>query len=159
MRVSHVLSVTLKPLGLLAAGLTLLGILGVDCVLPAVATSATSVNETASMHLVSHRGTKILNEEGQASGTLHGRITATIKIGYAEATVTFTARSSSGTLSGTGVESYYVSGKIGYFSGHMTVTGGSGTYAHASGSSLKTTGLIHRTHYEAQMTVVGTLGS
>lgn len=157
MRPFHVLAAALRSLGLITTvGLAWLGLLGAW---PAIGTSATTVSETASMHLVSHRGTKILEEEGQASGTLHGRITATIKIGYADATVTFTARSSSGTLTGSGVESYYVSGKTGHFSGHMTVTGGSGGYAHAPGSNLQTTGLIHRTHYEAQMTVVGTLKS
>jgi hypothetical protein len=125
----------------------------------ALAARAMTVHETANMHLVSHRGTKILQEEGQASGTLHGRITATIDIGYSEATVSFTARSSSGALSGHGEESYYVSGKIGHFKGNMTVTGGTGIYAHAVGSSLRTTGLIKRAHYEAQMTVDGELRS
>ncbi len=125
----------------------------------ALAARAMAIHETANMHLVSHRGTKILQEEGQASGTLHGRITATINIGYSEATVSFTARSSSGTLSGHGEESYYVSGKIGHFKGNVTVTGGTGLYAHAVGSSLRCTGLIKRVHYEAQMTVDGELRS
>jgi len=119
----------------------------------------THLSETAQLHLVTHQGTQILQEEGQASGTLRGRLTVVINIGYTEATVTFTARSSAGTLSGRGVESYYVSGKNGHFSGRMSVTGGTGAYAHASGSSLQTTGLIKRAHYEVQMTVNGALKS
>lgn len=125
------------------------------------ATAARSIrlSETARLHLVAHQGTQILNEEGQALGTLRGRIVAVITIGYTQATVTFTARSSAGTLSGRGVESYYVSGKNGHFSGRMSVTGGTRAYAHASGSSLQTTGLIKRGHYEMEMTVNGLLKS
>lgn len=115
------------------------------------------LSETAQLHLVAHQGTQVLREEGQASGTLRGRLTVVINIGYTEATVTFTARSSAGTLSGRGVESYYVSGKIAHFSGRMSVTGGTGAYAHASGSSLQTAGLIKRAHYEVQMTINGAL--
>jgi len=119
----------------------------------------THLSETAQLHLVAHQGTQVLHEEGQASGTLRGRLVVVINIGYTEATVTFTARSSAGTLSGRGVESYYVSGKIAHFSGRMSVTGGTGAYAHASGSRLQTTGLIKRAHYEVQMTVNGALKS
>jgi hypothetical protein len=82
-----------------------------------------------------------------------------IDIGYTQATVTFTASSSVGTFTGRGVESYYVSGKNGHFNGRMAVTGGTGRYAHASGSSLQTTGLIKRAHYEVLMTVNGQLES
>jgi hypothetical protein len=126
---------------------------------PATTARVIHLSETAQLHLVAHQGTQVLHEEGQASGTLRGRLTVVINIGYTEATVTFTARSSAGTLSGRGVESYYVSGKNGHFSGRMSVTGGSGAYAHASGSSLQTTGLIKRAHYEVQMTVNGALKS
>jgi len=121
--------------------------------------SSIRLNETAQLHLIAHQGTQVLHEEGQVSGTLRGRLIVFIDIGYAEATVTFTARSSSGTLSGRGTESYYVSGKSGHFSGRMSVTGGTGAYAHASGSSLQTTGLIKRGHYEVEMTVNGLLKS
>lgn len=99
----------------------------------------------------------MLREQGQASGTLRASLAVLINLGYTEATVTFSARSSSGTLKGRGIESYYVSGKNGHFSGRMRVTGGTGAYAHSSGSSLQTTGLIKRGHYEVQMTVNGNL--
>jgi hypothetical protein len=126
---------------------------------PAVAARSIRLSETAQLHLVAHQGTQVLHEEGQASGTLRGRLIVVINIGYTEATVTFTARSSSGTFSGRGIESYYVSGKNGHFSGRMSVTGGTGAYAHAPGSSLQTTGLIKRGHYEVEMTVNGLLKS
>jgi hypothetical protein len=117
------------------------------------------MREAANLHLVAHQGTQILHEVGQASGTLRGRLTVVIDIRYTEATVTFTATSSSGTFTGRGVESYYVSGKNGHFSGRMAVTGGTGRYAHASGSNLQTTGTITRAHYEVAMTVNGQLKS
>jgi hypothetical protein len=115
-----------------------------------------SLHETAYLHLVSHQGSQILHEEGRASGTLRGQLIVVIDIAYTQATVTFTARLSNGTFSGRGVEAYYVSGKVGHFSGHMGVTGGTGTYARATGS-LQASGLIKRTHYEVVMTVNGNL--
>lgn len=167
------LTVTLRAryrfVGVLAAGLVALGCTSMDAggsivrgglVGHRAATArVTRLSDRAQLHLVAHQGTQILHEEGQASGTLRGRIVAVITLGYTEATVTFTARSSSGTLSGRGVESYYVSGKNGHFSGRMSVTGGTRAFAHASGSSLQTTGLIRRGHYEMEMTVSGLLKS
>lgn len=129
-------------------------------VLHRAATARTTyLSETANLHLVAHQGTQILHEEGQASGTLRGRLTAVLNIAYTQATVTFTANSPGGTLTGRGVESYYVSGKNGHFSGRMIITGGTGRYAHASASALQTTGLIKRAHYELMMTVNGQLKS
>lgn len=119
----------------------------------------TDLKETATLHLVAHQGTQILHEEGQAAGTLRGKLTVVINIAYTTATVTFTARSSEGTLAGRGIESYFVSGKNGHFSGRMNITGGTGAYAHASASNLQTTGLIKRAHYEVVMTVDGALKS
>lgn len=119
----------------------------------------TYLSETVNLHLLSHQGSQILHEEGQASGALHGRLTVEINIAYTQATVTFTAHPPGGTFTGRGVESYYVSGKNGHFSGRMSVTGGTGTYAHAAASNLQTTGLIKRAHYEVVLTVDGALKS
>lgn len=153
-----------RVLSLVVAGLAALGNTSSDARGPIIwsaqrATTARAMHlsETAQLHLVAHQGTQILHEEGRVSGTLRGRLTVVIDIGYTEATVSFTARSSSGTLTGRGVESYYVSGKNGHFSGRTTVTNGTGAYAHASGSNLQTTGLIKRAHYEVLMTVDGQL--
>jgi hypothetical protein len=117
----------------------------------------TRLSDTAQLHLVAHQGTQVLREEGQASGTIRARLTVVIDLGYSEATVTFTARSSSGMLKGHGVVNYYVSGKNGHFRGRMSVAQGSGAYAHASGSSLETIGLIKRGRYEVHMTINGEL--
>lgn len=158
-----------RVLSLLAAGVAVYCNTGADAREPiirngligqwATTARATYLSETAQLHLVAHQGTQILHEEGQVSGTLRGRLAVVIQIGYTEATVTFTARSSTGTLTGRGVESYYVSGKNGHFSGRTTVTKGTGAYAHASDSNLQTAGLIKRAHYEVLMTVDGRLRS
>jgi hypothetical protein len=115
------------------------------------------LSETAYLHLVSHQGSQILHEEGRATGTLRGPLTAVITIAYTQATVSFTAHPPGGTLSGRGVESYYVSGKKGHFSGRMTITGGTGAYRRATSRELHTTGVINRAHYEVQMSVNGEL--
>jgi hypothetical protein len=106
-----------------------------------------SLHETAHLHLVSHQGTQILNEEGTSSGTLVGPLAVKITIYYTQVTITFTARPKGGTLSGRGEGSYYVEGHIGHFSGTTAIVKGTGTYAHASGS-LHVTGVILRKHYE-----------
>jgi hypothetical protein len=154
-----------RALSLAVAGVAALGNTNSDARGPIIAQQlattarAMHLSETAQLHLVAHQGTQILHEEGQVSGTLRGRLIVVIDIGYTEATVSFTARSSTGTLTGRGVESYYVSGKNGHFSGRTTVTNGTGAYVHASGSNLQTTGLIKRAHYEVLMTVDGQLKS
>lgn len=124
---------------------------------PYAAASTIVLNETAHLHLVGNQGVQLLREEGQASGTLRGPLSVTIHVGYMQATVTFTAHTNGGTLSGRGVESYYVSGKTGHFDGQMSVTRGSGTYAGASASDLHATGVIKQADYGVVMQVTGKL--
>jgi hypothetical protein len=121
----------------------------------AVAARTLSLHEIAHLRLVSHQGTQILNEQGEASGTLRGKLTIQIHIAYTEAGVTFTANPNGGTLSGHGVESYYVGGNIGHFSGAIAITHGTGRYAHASASTLHISGEIERKHYTVFVTVTG----
>jgi hypothetical protein len=116
-----------------------------------------SIHETGSLRLVSHQGTKILHERGEASGTFHGSLTANIKISYTQATVSFTISPPGGSVSGEGVESYYVSGKNGHFTGTMYLTRGTGRFAHVRSSEVHISGLIKRAHYELTLQVTGTL--
>jgi hypothetical protein len=119
--------------------------------------TATSIHETGTLHLVSHQGTKILHEQGQASGTFHGSLTANIKIAYTQATVSFTISPPGGSVSGEGVESYFVAGKNGHFSGTMYINRGTGRFSHVRSSAMHISGLIKRAHYELTLQVSGTL--
>ncbi len=115
------------------------------------------VSDTATLHLQSHQGTQILNEQGQAHGTLSGSLNIKIVLSYTQATVTFLANPSGGSLSGHGVESYYVAGGNGHFQGTMAITHGTGRYAHASAPSINLSGTIKRKHYEVLVKISGTL--
>jgi hypothetical protein len=116
-----------------------------------------SIHESGTLRLVSHQGTKILHEQGQTSGTFRGNVTANVNISYTQASVSFTITSSSGSVSGEGVESYFVSGKNGHFNGNVSITRGSGQFSHAHGSTLHISGLIKRAHYELTLQVSGSL--
>jgi hypothetical protein len=103
-----------------------------------------ALSETASLRLTSHHNFT-LNERGSASGTIKGTI-------YIHLTLASTNRVSAevniypsgGSLSGSASASYRVAGPTASFSGSMTVTHGSGRYAHAHGSGLSFSGTIRR---------------
>ncbi len=116
-----------------------------------------SIHESGTLRLVSHQGTKILHEQGQTSGTFHANVTSNVNISYTQANVSFTITSSSGSVTGEGVESYYVSGKNGHFNGNVSITRGTGQFSHARASELHISGLIKRAHYELTLQVSGSL--
>lgn len=120
----------------------------------AVAARAQSVNETAQLRLVSHhRG--ILNEQGQTAGTPGGLLRVSLTISYTEATITFTQSPSGGTLSGGGKASFYARGSIAHFTGSVSITRGTGRYAHASAKSLHIQGTFQRSNYALSLKVNG----
>jgi hypothetical protein len=123
---------------------------------PAFTARTITLHETSRLHLVSHQGTQILNEQGTSSGTLTGPLGVKLRIYYTTATLSFTASPRGGTFSGSGEGSYYVEGHIGHFNGTITITNGTGSYAHAGGS-LHATGLILRHQYELQFQATGTM--
>ena len=113
-----------------------------------------SVHESIQAHLVSHRGTTVLNEQGRGSGTFSCPMVIALKITYTQATVTFTCSTSKGAISGRGVTAYYAAGHTAHFSGAVAVTSGSGSYAHASGS-VHIAGTLTRGSYSLSATVTG----
>lgn len=114
------------------------------------------VNETSHLSLVSHHGTQVLNEHGSSSGAPGGALTIHVDIAYTQATITFTAYPSGGTLSGQGEATYYAEGPLAHFTGNVKVTHGSGRYAHASASNLKIEGKLERNrNYALYVRVTG----
>jgi hypothetical protein len=122
----------------------------------ALASSVITVDETAHLHLVSHRGTELLHEVGEGTGTFRCPLTVDLSTAYTRATISFTiACSSTDTLSGRGETSYYASGAIAHFSGDVSVTRGTGRYAHDSASALKVNGTFQRSSYALALSVSG----
>jgi hypothetical protein len=103
------------------------------------------LSESGRLHLTSHHGFT-LNEQGSASGTIHGAI-------YIHLTVSSTNQVSAevniyphgGSLTGYATASYHVHGATASFNGSMRVVRGTGSYSHAHGSGLGFSGTIQRT--------------
>lgn len=122
----------------------------------ATAARSLAVRESISATLRSHRGTRILNEQGHGSGTIPCSIVISLTINYTQATITFTCSASNGAISGRGVTAYYASGHVARFSGAVSVTRGSGSYSHAGGS-LHIDGKLRRGSYALAAKVEGSV--
>lgn len=86
---------------------------------------------TAHLHFIKARGSYLL-EEGSASGSLAGTVTARVRI-TASISGYFTLHPRGGSISGYGSGTLHESGSDVSFGGTVKVTGGTGRYAHASG--------------------------
>jgi hypothetical protein len=89
--------------------------------------------ETTHLHLVSTEGS-LLFEEGTTTGSLSGHAKAQFEVGATfKGTITIATRS--GDIKGHGTAKPRGSGRYQSFSGTLLVTGGTGRYAHAHGTS------------------------
>jgi hypothetical protein len=121
----------------------------------ATAARRLSVSEAASLHLTSHHGS-ILNEQGNATGTLRCPLTISLNVSYTTATISFSICSNDGTFSGSGKAQFYASGESAHFRGTVSISHGTGKYAHAAGSGLQIEGKIERRrNYALSVTVHG----
>ena len=116
-----------------------------------------SLNESGSLHRTSHHGFH-LNEQGTASGTIRGAI-------YIHLDVTSTNRvtaevniyPSNGSLTGYSTADYRSRGGQATFSGTLSISRGTGTYAHAHASSLRFSGTIQRSNDATTVRLTGPL--
>jgi hypothetical protein len=124
----------------------------------AQAAGSLSFNVTSNLHLIGKPG-HILNEQGTFSGSQSG----TIAIRFTSVTSTsgeasFTAYSSKGgSVSGRTATKGHVVGANVYFTGLMTITGGTGRWSHASGRNLKFSGSVDRRDFRATTQMQGTI--
>jgi hypothetical protein len=109
--------------------------------------------DTAHLHLV-HSGETLL-EEGPASGTLPGRMRAELHIGPIY-TGSFTIYTHNGRITGSGRANPHGSGRYQSFAGTLTITSGSGLYAHVHGRD-GLFGVFDRRSYAAVVTTTGRL--
>jgi hypothetical protein len=114
------------------------------------------LNETAQLRVVSRHGI-VFNEQGPASGTFRGTLTLRLTAKVTHVTIQFSANPSGGTLRGEGTANVQAEGEIGRVDGTVSITGGSGRYAHAHGSNLAITGTVNRHNYNLSIRVTGTM--
>jgi hypothetical protein len=123
----------------------------------AAAARTQSFDISSTLHLVGRAG-HVFNEQGTFSGTQSG----TIAIRFTSVTssageATFVAYPHGGSVSGRTTTKGEVVGAHVYFSGHMTITGGTGSWAHASGRGLGFSGVIDRQNFHATTHMTGTI--
>ncbi len=121
------------------------------------ASRTVSLSESGRLHLTSKHGFT-LNEQGAATGTIAGTIyihlhlTSTSKV-----TAEVSIYPSGGSLSGNGSAVYRVEGGVAAFTGTLSITRGSGKYAHARATALHFTGTIQRRSDAVSVRVSGPL--
>jgi|SRR5271166_1067086 len=120
---------------------------------PARTSRVLSGTDTAHLHLV-HSG-ELLLEEGPTSGSLAGHMRAELRIGPTY-TGSFAIYTSKGRISGNGKASPHGSGRYQSFAGTLTVTSGSGLYAHVHGLD-GLYGVFDRRTYAVVVTTTGRL--
>jgi hypothetical protein len=115
---------------------------------------AVSVNDTGKLHLLKAFGAVML-EEGYATGTLPGQAKVRLVVG-SSVSATFTISPPGGTIYGSGRAALHSSGRYASFGGSLTVSRGTGRYAHARGSG-RLYGVIDRRTHAVTVQTVGRL--
>jgi hypothetical protein len=112
---------------------------------------------TVHLHLVGRPG-HVLIEQGTVTGTISGTgYSRNTTIASSRGESTFTVSAKNGTLSGKAATHGRVVGGTAYFVGTATITSGTGSWAHAAGSSLQFNGTMDRQNYNVTDHVTGTI--
>jgi hypothetical protein len=114
-----------------------------------------NATDTAHLHYNKEVGSQLL-DEGPATGGLPGKVSVRFNVGASSVSASFTIYAKGGSLTGHGSGSLHGVGVTVSFGGTMTVTGGTGRYAHAHGHG-GFYGVINRGNYAATIQTTGTL--
>jgi hypothetical protein len=118
--------------------------------------TARALNATDTAHLRFIRSSgSLLFEEGAATGSLPGNMRARCNIG-ASFTASFTLYTRGGTIDGHGTATPHGSGTYESFAGTVTISGGTGRYAHAHGRA-GLYGVFNRRTYAVTIQTTGRL--
>lgn len=114
-----------------------------------------NLNETATLSESNHHGV-VLKEEGNAKGTLTGKIFLQLNVTSTRSvTAQVQVYPKGGSLSGTAKANYTNQGSVASFSGTLSITKGTGTYSKAKGSGLSFSGTIKRSNDAVTVRVTG----
>ncbi len=113
-----------------------------------------SVDDTGDLHLLKAFGSVLL-EEGHAGGTLPGQANVRLTVGPT-VTASFAIKARYGTIYGSGRAVLHSSARYSSFAGTLSVSHGTGSYAHAHGGG-KLYGAIDRRTSALTVQTVGTL--
>ncbi|MGA8364408.1 MAG: hypothetical protein WB709_07790 [Solirubrobacteraceae bacterium] len=114
-----------------------------------------NLQETGHLRAVGEPGTTII-ERGNATGTFNCSIAGRLTILSANKVIaTFTVRPKGGSITGRGSARFEQQGAYGYFGGTISITGGTGSYAHASGTNIGISGAISRETFALTVHVHG----
>jgi len=124
----------------------------------ATAAKTLAFNVNSNLHLIGRPG-HVLNEKGTFTGSQSGTIAIRFtSVSSTSGGASFTAYSSSGgSVSGTTSTKGRVVGAKVYFTGIMSITGGTGRWAHASGRGLKFSGVVDRHNFHATTQMQGSI--
>jgi hypothetical protein len=113
------------------------------------------LQETGHLHAIGEPGTTII-ERGSATGTFDCSIAGRLTIVSANKVIaTFTVKPKGGSITGRGSARFAQQGAYGYFGGTISITGGTGSYAHASGTNIGISGAISRETFALTVHVHG----
>ncbi len=166
-RLSLVLPVSLAIPGLIAAlSVAAISSAGVSDAAPAnsahgsgaTAARVMYLNLTTTLRLVGRPG-HVDTLKGTVSGTLSGSTTGRfVSLGSTGGEGTFTIYpSTGGSLFGREITHGHAVGPTAYFSGTVSITGGTGRWAHASGRGLTYSGTFNRQNYHATSLLRGNI--
>jgi hypothetical protein len=123
----------------------------------ALAARTISLNETGNLHRTGHHGVHI-DEEGSVTGTIRGTIYIHLDVSSTtRVTAEVNIYPSNGSLSGDGTASYRSDGGQATFSGTLSISRGTGSYAGAHASALSFSGTIQRINDATTVRVSGPL--
>ncbi len=117
-----------------------------------------TVKDNVNTHLVTQQGGTLIKEQGAATGTLKCPVTMQLTLGLTEANITLSCKAKGGTLNGHGESTFYVEGTVTHFSGTLSVTKGTGKYAHAT-ANVHMQGTMQRGNFALAATLAGTLST
>jgi len=118
-----------------------------------------SINDSARLHLTSHHGFT-LNEEGNASGTIAGKIYIHLHVvSTNQVTAEVNIYPHGGSITGSARAGYHPSGSLAHFNGTINVTRGTGAYNGAHGNGLTFTGTVARSNDAVTVHVSGRMSS